>query len=200
MPERDSAAGAAPDGVLQPRRETTMRIRRAVPFALILALVAAGCDDGEEAAPAPDDDPPVTAEEIRRSAAPPETAAADPGADTAAGAAEDTAAPAVRESVPRTGTLYAVQVGAFVRGRNATDLRRRLEEAGLPTWTPTARVDGRSFRRVRVGAAETVTEARNLARRLRDRFGTDFWVAPVPPGEELPEGVIESTRAVRQDG
>lgn len=166
-----------------------MTIRPAVPLALALALAASACGDADEGPEGPDEEASVTAEEVRRSAA-----AADTAAEPESPAAADEAdADAGGEATARSRTLYSVQVGAFVRDENARGLRQRLEDAGLPVWSPTTTVRGRSFERVRIGAAATPAEARRLARRVEERFGGERWIAPVPPGQELPGDVARET-------
>lgn len=150
-----------------------------------LTLVLGGCGDGEDGS-APDDGPSVTVEDVRgdgtASAPRPERPVATDGDGDATAA--------------RTRTLYAVQVGAFTRDDNAGSLRERLEDENLPVWTSSAEIDGRAYRRVRVGASESVEGARRLARELREAVdpAPEPWIAPVTPDEELPAEVVERTR------
>lgn len=170
-----------------------MRIRHAVPLAMTLALTAA-CGDGAEEAPSEEGgEPSITADQLQDPAPASDTAseeAAEAGAD------EDEAS----EAMARSRALYTVQVGAFVRDDNARDLRRRLDDAGLPTWAPTAEIEGRGFERVRIGATGTVAEARRLGQRLQERFDSDVWIAPIAPEEDLPTDLVDSTRRLLEGG
>lgn len=171
-----------------------MRARQMIPWTLTLALtvaMAACGDDGEEAMPDEDAQPSVTVDEVRGTDA-------DTAAPAEAGAEEE---PAETEEVSaRTATLYAVQVGAFTRSENADRLRQQLESEGLPAWSPTAEVGGQSFQQVRVGATETVAEARRLAERVREEIDGEAWIAPVPPEVQLPDPVIGETRTLLENG
>ncbi len=112
------------------------------------------------------------------------------------------AAPAVAEPEPEaepeadplSGPLFTVQIGAFLNPDSARVQRDRLANQGLPAWTVDQEVGGRRFRRVRVGAASTGSEARRLGEILTQRYGWSIWVALVTSIESVPDGAVEATR------
>ena len=98
------------------------------------------------------------------------------------------------EPEPISGPLYTVQMGAFLNPDSAVVQRDRLANLGLPAWTVDQEVEGRQFRRVRIGAASTGSEARSLGEILTERYGWSIWVALVTSTESVPDGVLEATR------
>jgi hypothetical protein len=85
-------------------------------------------------------------------------------------------------------------MGAFLNPDSAVVQRDRLADLGLPAWTVDQEVEGRRFRRVRIGAASTGSEARRLGEILTQRYGWSIWVAPVASTESVPDGTVEATR------
>ena len=61
----------------------------------------------------------------------------------------------------------AIQVGAFTDAAKIRDVRSKLEQAGLKTYTQVVEKDGKSTTRVRVGPFETKEEADKAAARIR---------------------------------
>ena len=98
------------------------------------------------------------------------------------------------EPEPISGPLYTVQMGAFLNPDSAVVQRDRLANLGLPAWTVNQEVEGRQFRRVRIGAASTGSEARSLGEILTERYGWSIWVALVTSTESVPDGALEATR------
>ena len=98
------------------------------------------------------------------------------------------------EPEPISGPLYTVQMGAFLNPDSAVVQRDRLANLGLPAWTVNQEVEGRQFRRVRIGAASTGSEARRLGEILTERYGWSIWVALVTSTESVPDGALEATR------
>jgi cell division protein FtsN len=98
------------------------------------------------------------------------------------------------EPEPISGPLYTVQMGAFLNPDSAVVQRDRLANLGLPAWTVDQEVEGRQFRRVRIGAASTGSEARSLGEILTERYGWSIWVALVTSTESVPDGALEATR------
>ena len=98
------------------------------------------------------------------------------------------------EPEPISGPLYPVQMGAFLNSDSAVVQRDRLANLGLPAWTVNQEVEGRQFRRVRIGAASTGSEARSLGEILTERYGWSIWVALVTSTESVPDGALEATR------
>ena len=98
------------------------------------------------------------------------------------------------EPEPISGPLYTVQMGAFLNPDSAVVQRDRLANLGLPAWTVDQEVEGRQFRRVRIGAASTGSEARSLGEILTERYGWSIWVALVTSTESVPDGAVEATR------
>jgi len=60
-----------------------------------------------------------------------------------------------------------IQVGAFSDAAKVRDVRSKLEQAGLKTYTQTVEKDGKNTTRVRVGPFETKEEADKAAARIR---------------------------------
>lgn len=171
-------------------------MRLSIVLLLAGALSIAAC--GDEAAPEP---PPTPAAEI------PATTA-EPPADGERGGSPDVPArpaespePAIPGS-PRPGDgdaargeqLYTVQVAAFTREESARLWTDRLSGHGLPVWTSVEEVGGRTFYRVRVGAAPTVAEARQLGETLSERYQWPVWVAPMTGADRPPAEAVETTR------
>ena len=98
------------------------------------------------------------------------------------------------EPEPISGPLYTVQMGAFLNPDSAVVQKDRLANLGLPAWTVNQEVEGRQFRRVRIGAASTGSEARSLGEILTERYGWSIWVALVTSTESVPDGALEATR------
>ena len=98
------------------------------------------------------------------------------------------------EPEPISGPLYTVQMGAFLNPDSAVVQRDLLANLGLPAWTVNQEVEGRQFRRVRIGAASTGSEARSLGEILTERYGWSIWVALVTSTESVPDGALEATR------
>jgi len=98
------------------------------------------------------------------------------------------------EPEPISGPLYTVQMGAFLNPDSAVVQRDRLANLGLPAWTTDQEVEGRQFRRVRIGAASTGSEARRLGEILTERYGWSIWVALVTSTGSVPDGAVDATR------
>lgn len=60
-----------------------------------------------------------------------------------------------------------IQVGAFTDAAKIRDVRSKLEQAGLKTYTQVVEKDGKSTTRIRVGPFETKEEADKAAARIR---------------------------------
>lgn len=61
----------------------------------------------------------------------------------------------------------AIQVGAFTDAAKIREVRGKLEQAGLKTYTQVVEKDGKSTTRIRVGPFETKEEADKAAARIR---------------------------------
>ena len=143
---------------------------RLIPiFGLILTVVACGGDDE-----------PIQEQQPQEQVQPPPSPVA-----------QATPEP---EPEPISGPLYTVQMGAFLNPDSAVVQRDRLANLGLPAWTVNQEVEGRQFRRVRIGAASTGSEARSLGEILTERYGWSIWVALVTSTESVPDGALEATR------
>ncbi|MCE2782496.1 SPOR domain-containing protein [Limnohabitans sp.] len=64
-------------------------------------------------------------------------------------------------------TRLAIQVGAFTDAAKVREVRSKLEQAGLKTYTQVVERDGKSTTRIRVGPFETKEEADKAAARIR---------------------------------
>ena len=143
---------------------------RLIPiFGLVLTVVACGGDDE-----------PIQEQQSQEQVQPPPSPVA-----------QATPEP---EPEPISGPLYTVQMGAFLNPDSAVVQRDRLANLGLPAWTVNQEVEGRQFRRVRIGAASTGSEARSLGEILTERYGWSIWVALVTSTESVPDGALEATR------
>ncbi|MFN5256349.1 MAG: SPOR domain-containing protein [Limnohabitans sp.] len=60
-----------------------------------------------------------------------------------------------------------IQVGAFTDAAKVRDVRSKLEQAGLKTYTQVVEKDGKSTTRIRVGPFETKEDADKAAARIR---------------------------------
>ena len=142
-------------------------------FGLVLTVVACGGDDE-----------PIQEQQPQEQVQPPPSPVA-----------QATPAPEPEPEPERiSGPLYTVQMGAFLNPDSAVVQRDRLANLGLPAWTVDQEVEGRQFRRVRIGAASTGSEARSLGEILTERYGWSIWVALVTSTESVPDGALEATR------
>lgn len=176
---------------------------------VLFALLAAGCGGDE-----PDDAPPQ--QTVPQTAPPPaDTTAADtvamtegegpgamdPGGRVEPGAREDRPSAAAGTADGTEGErLYTVQVAAFLESSLASEWTDRLRRQGMPAWTTMAEVGGRTFYRVRVGVAPTVTEARRVGSMIMSRYEWPVWVAPLTPADRPPEGAAQETRRLMESG
>jgi DedD protein len=71
------------------------------------------------------------------------------------------------KSAKATAGRAAIQVGAFSDAGKVRDVRQKLEQAGLKTYTQVVEKDGKSTTRIRVGPYETREEADKVAARIR---------------------------------
>lgn len=69
--------------------------------------------------------------------------------------------------VKATTARVAIQVGAFTDPAKIRDVRSKLEQAGLKTYTQVVDKDGKSTTRIRVGPFETKEDADKAAARIR---------------------------------
>jgi cell division septation protein DedD len=160
---------------------------------VVLALVLTACGDEPELMPSPAPAPAahVDADDAAGAGAvDADERAAYP--DTAATAPDGPAAPRV---APDRG-LYTVQIAAFTDRELATLWTGRLLGQGLPVWNSVVEHGGRTFYRVRVGAAPALSEARRLGQLLTERYDWPVWVAPVSPAEPVPANAVADTRRV----
>lgn len=71
------------------------------------------------------------------------------------------------KSAKATAGRAVIQVGAFSDAAKVRDVRHKLEQAGLKTYTQVVEKDGKSTTRIRVGPYETREEADKVAVRIR---------------------------------
>lgn len=98
--------------------------------------------------------------------APPVASKASPVASSPATVSASTAAPSSSSS-PAASTRLVVQVGAFAEQSRAQDVRRRLEAAGLKTYTQVANTADGPRIRVRLGPFDTRAEADRAAQAVQ---------------------------------
>jgi DedD protein len=66
-----------------------------------------------------------------------------------------------------TAERVVIQVGAFADAAKVREIRSKLEQAGVKTYTQTVEKDGKSTTRIRVGPFESKEEAEKAAARIR---------------------------------
>lgn len=93
------------------------------------------------------------------------------------------------------GRLYTVQVGAYATANAARAMASTLSQSGAPVWVSSVTLGGRTYYRVRIGTTTSHSDAMSLARRIRDRYGLDFWVTYVEPSDTPPADAVDATRA-----
>lgn len=71
------------------------------------------------------------------------------------------------KSAKATAGRAVIQVGAFSDAAKVRDVRQKLEQAGLKTYTQVVEKEGKSTTRIRVGPYETREEADKVAARIR---------------------------------
>lgn len=91
-------------------------------------------------------------------------------------------------------TLYTVQVAASLYRVPAEQLAEQLRRAGLPVWVSQVQVEGQTFNRVRVGAADNRLTAVRLGERLQREYRVPVWVAPIEDPGAIMQDMIERTR------
>lgn len=187
-------------------------MRRLSLLALLAGLAAVGCGGDEpEARPAGEQTEDTTALQADSDTAALVTdTAAQPARDSiapdmiippgprAGEASTSAGATSAGEAEPRP--RYTVQVGAFTDVGTATALTERLQREGLPVWTAMEEAGGETFYRVRVGAVNTMTAARQLGRLLETKYGQAWWVAPITSSERLPRNAAADTRRALSGG
>lgn len=172
----------------------------------LVALVAAACgddaDEAPQAAPGTAPQEAVTDTMVRDTLA---QDTLDPTAERATGEPASAERPGQPGAEPGAGAatdrrLYTVQVAAFIDAGSAREWEGRLRRQGLPVWTSVAEVGGRTFHRLRVGAAPSVSEAQRLGALLTERYEWPVWVAPLTPAERVPQDAVDQTRRVLEAG
>lgn len=157
-----------------------------LPVSLSLAVVlVAGCG-GDEPEPAQQAPPPTEQPEAEPMPAEPESQA-QPEPEPEPRPVGDEA-------------LYTVQVAAFVDAATAREWAGRLGSQGLPVWTTEARVEGRTFHRLRIGALPSYSDTRRLAGMITARFGWPVWIAPLTPADRPPPNAAQNTREILRGG
>jgi DedD protein len=66
-----------------------------------------------------------------------------------------------------TAERVVIQVGAFADAAKVREIRSKLEQAGVKTYTQTVEKDGKSTTRIRVGPFESKEEAEKVGTRIR---------------------------------
>lgn len=112
-----------------------------------------------------------------------DTTAVDTGvsmtaADSAAGLADETIVPEEEEFVPSAppGAGYTVQVAGCEDRAYAEFLLDKYSQRGYEPYLTQANVGGQTYYRVRIGAFETLSEAKALKAQIADRYSVDAWV------------------------
>jgi DedD protein len=71
------------------------------------------------------------------------------------------------KAVKQTADRVVIQVGAFADATKVREVRSKLEQAGVKTYTQTLEKDGKNTTRVRVGPFESKEEAEKVGARIR---------------------------------
>lgn len=166
---------------------------------VVSLLVLTGCPDRDEPVPDPVLDPAPTdtpADTLTDPSAPDPLAPGPsrPGQPEAGDPPRDGDARDGGAAAGAAGARYTVQVASFTNPASAELWTDRLERQGLPVWTSVAEVGGRTYYRVRVGAATTLSDARRLGQSLSERYEWPVWVAPLAAADRPPAGAVENTR------
>lgn len=162
--------------------------------ALTLAVLAAGCGGDEPAQEPPQEQAPPPAEDLRPipPAPPPEEVRQRES---------EPAPPAEPASTPvRSEDMYTVQVAAFINAAAAREWAGRLRSQDMPAWTSEARVQGRTFHRLRVGALPSLSDTRRLGAVLTDRYDWPVWIAPLSSTDRPPGDAVQTSRRILQGG
>lgn len=107
----------------------------------------------------------------------------------------------IEAGIPRTASrarserLYTVQVGAYLKVEAANGMAASMRATGVPVWVSRATVKGRTFHRVRMGAATTRADAMQLARHLQAQYRVPTWVTVVVSSDSPPNDAVTATRA-----
>jgi septal ring-binding cell division protein DamX len=191
---------------------------RLAAFALVAVVALAGCggdepdsqSEGFTPRPAPEQPPTDTTVGDTVVTDPADSAvsrageAGEPGPavgrDAAGRTAAGDAAAGAATGAGSSERLYTVQVAAFTESATAVEWARRLSSQDLPVWTSMAELGGRTFYRLRVGAAPTVSETRRLASMISARYEWPVWIAPVTPADRVPDDAVARTRRILQGG
>jgi cell division septation protein DedD len=163
---------------------------------VICLLVLAGCGDRDRE-PAPDPAGGPAAVSTPAETLPSDPLVPGPGvADRAdpGDPARPAADPPERAAAGDADARYTVQVASFTNPESAELWTDRLSRQGLPVWTSVMEVGGRTYYRVRVGAAVTFSEAGQLGQALSERYEWPVWVAPLAAADRPPAGAVASTR------
>jgi DedD protein len=162
--------------------------------ALTIAALAAGCGGDEPAQEPAQEQGTPPAEELRPIPPAPPPEATQQGESDPPSPAESAPAPV------QTGDLYTVQVAAFLDAATAREWAGRLRSQDMPVWTSEARVQGRTFHRLRVGALPSVSDTRRLGAVLTERYHWPVWIAPLSSTDRLPGDAVQASRRILQGG
>lgn len=140
-----------------------------------------------ERLPADEPEPGAAADEPEPIEAPEVAVEPDDEAERAEATPDEPEVPAVEaeeaaeSETPSVGSEeFAVQVGSFRSEGNATGLRDRLRDEGLPAFVVESSDGDGAIYRLRVGPVASRDEARDLVERVRDDAGIDSIVVRHP--------------------
>lgn len=71
---------------------------------------------------------------------------------------------------------YTIQVAAGTNQTYARYMADKFVTRGYDAFVTKTIYEGETFYRIRIGAYETLTEARNIAKELQDKYSVNFWI------------------------
>jgi len=74
------------------------------------------------------------------------------------------------------GDGYTVQVAAGTNSVYAREMVNLFLERGYEAFVTEVLIEGETFYRIRIGNYETLTEAKNAALELQDKYSLSFWI------------------------
>ena len=88
-----------------------------------------------------------------------------------------------RDAIPTTATVtcvlpgeFTVVIGSYADRKFAESMAAKYQEQQFPAFVRGVSIDGKMFYRLCVGSYETITQARQVAGEVKDRYSCDFWI------------------------
>jgi cell division septation protein DedD len=71
---------------------------------------------------------------------------------------------------------YTVVIGSYAGDKIAEAMAAKYRERQFPAFVRNISIEGKTFYRLCVGSYPTITEARQIANTIKDRFSAEFWI------------------------